>query len=420
VAALMANICIITAGHLATCPRMLKAADALSGHGHTVRVVSGSSMPWAAQADRALGRDRRWDWTRICYRRDQAATTWLRSGLRHRAARIAAQYVPAGLAGFAVAARAYNRIYPELLRAALRSPADLYYAGGGAMAIGYAAGRSAGVSFAADLEDFHSGEQEDRGAGRQRNRLARALERQLFPAAAFLTTASEEIADAYAAAYHRRPTVIHNTFPLPAEPPDIDDHQGRLKMYWFSQTIGPERGLEDVIRAAGMASLDVELHLRGCAIPGYLAGLQRLAASCAPKLTLVAHDPTTPAEMVAGCREYQIGLALEKPDVLNRNLCLTNKALTYILAGLAVVFTDTLGQRRLARQLGEGALLVGAGDLPGLAAALRRWDEDRGLLLRARRAAWNAARERWHWEHECERGRLLKDVEGAIHRTSCE
>jgi glycosyltransferase involved in cell wall biosynthesis len=250
--------------------------------------------------------------------------------------------------------------------------------------------------------------------------LARALEEQLFPAAAFLTTSSEEIADAYAAAYHRRPIVIHNTFPLPSKPPDLDDCRGRLKMYWFSQTVGPDRGLEDVIQAAGMSSLDAELHLRGRAIPGYLAKLQRLAVSCAPKLALVAHDPAAPSEMVPCCRGYQIGLALEKPDVLNHNLCLSNKALTYILAGLAVVLTDTLGQRRLARQLGPGALLVGAGDVPGLAVALRRWDEDRGLLLRARQAAWNAARERWHWEHECERGRLLKTVDCAVTKNSCE
>ena len=420
----MAKICIITAGHLATCPRMLKAAEALSGQGHAVRIVSGSSTPWAEQADRVLRQDGRWEWTRICYRREQAASTWFRSGLRQRAAGFAARYLahhlPAGPAQFAVAARGYNRIYPELLRAALRSPADLYYAGGGGMAVGYAAGCRAGVGFAADLEDFHSGEQADSGEGRQHNRLAGALEKRLFSAAAFLTTSSEEIADAYAAAYQIRPIVIHNTFPLPSTPPDLDNCHGRLKMYWFSQTIGPERGLEDVIRAAGVSSLDAELHVRGRAVPGYLAELQRLAASCAPKLALVAHGPAAPSEMVACCRGYQIGLALEKPDTLNRNLCLTNKALTYLLAGLALVLTDTLGQRRLARQLGPGAMLVGAGDVPGLAAALRRWDQDRGALLRARQAAWNAARERWHWEHECERGRLLNAVDGAVHQSSCE
>ena len=44
--------------------------------------------------------------------------------------------------------------------------------------------------------------------------------------------------------------MIHNTFPLPARTPNparLDPR--RLRLYWFSQTIGPGRGLEDAIRA---------------------------------------------------------------------------------------------------------------------------------------------------------------------------
>jgi hypothetical protein len=48
------RICVITSGHLATCPRMVRAADALAEAGHTVRIVSTQFLDWAAEADREI------------------------------------------------------------------------------------------------------------------------------------------------------------------------------------------------------------------------------------------------------------------------------------------------------------------------------------------------------------------------------
>jgi hypothetical protein len=109
--------------------------------------------------------------------------------------------------------------------------------------------------------------------------------------------------------------------------------------------------------------------------------------------------------MVASCRGYHAGLSLERAPPRNRALCLTNKALTYPLAGLPVVLSDTLGHAELARDLGEGALV------PDELAALA---DDPARLERARAAAWEAARRRWHWEHDADRGALLALVKEAI------
>jgi len=116
--------------------------------------------------------------------------------------------------------------------------------------------------------------------------------------------------------------------------------------------------------------------------------------------------------MIDLCRPYDIGLSPEEGRTLNRELCLGNKALTYILGGLAVVLTDTAGQRQFACELGEGALRYKPGDVASLAAGLKRWAHDRAALRRAREAAWNAARNRWHWEHRHEKGALIAAVEG--------
>ena len=66
------RICVLTAGHLATCPRMVKAAGALAEAGHTVRIVSTQFLDWAAESDRPMAEGRAW--CAFDYRRRTART----------------------------------------------------------------------------------------------------------------------------------------------------------------------------------------------------------------------------------------------------------------------------------------------------------------------------------------------------------
>jgi glycosyltransferase involved in cell wall biosynthesis len=313
---------------------------------------------------------------------------------------------------------AFSRAHTDLLHAASTEPVDLFYGGtSGALAAAAGAARRAGVPYALDLEDFHTAEQEDGVSARLAHALVERIERAVLPGAAFVTAASEAIAAAYRAKYGVHPLSVNNTLPLPPEPPDIAPSPGPgLRLYWFSQTIGPGRGLEDATRAMGKAGIPGELHVRGRATAGYLEGLERLAAATAPRLRIIHHEPAPPDAMVDLCSGYDVGLALEQAHVLNRALCLTNKAFTYMLGGLALVLTDTPGQRPLGLDVGDGAILYLPGDVQALAAGLKRWAADRSLLGRARGASWQAARRRWHWEHPAERGALLGAVARALSR----
>jgi glycosyltransferase involved in cell wall biosynthesis len=271
------------------------------------------------------------------------------------------------------------------------------------------------VPYALDLEDFHTAETGDTPGARFDHTLAERVERAVLPGALFLSAASGPIASAYRAKYGHAPIAIHNTFPLPDGAPDLAPGGGEgLRLYWFSQTIGAGRGLEDAVRAMGLAALPGQLHVRGSAVAPYLDGLRRLAVAVAPALEIVHHEPASPDAMVDLCRAYDAGLSLEQPGVPNRDLCVTNKVFTYMLAGLPVVLTATSGQQPIAADLDEGALLYAPGDVAMLAKGLRRWADDRALLGRARRASWEAARRRWHWEHPEERGALLAAVARAL------
>jgi hypothetical protein len=402
-----ARVTVVTSGHLSTCPRMLKTADALSADGYEVRVIATRHEPWATDADRDVASRRSWRAETVTYRRGDGAAYWW-TGARYRAMRAAAAAIGPARAPLAVVSRAFGRVHSELVRAITAESSDLIYGGttGALAAIAEAAHRRA-TPYAIDLEDFHSGETGGADAPLV-DALARRVERAVLPGAAFITAGSEAIAAAYQTRDGVDATVIHNTFALPPRAPAaVRVDPSRLRVYWFSQTIGPGRGLEDAVLALGQAGIAAHLALRGRPQAGYLDSLTALAAARAPRIEIAHLAPAPPDAMVDSARGYDVGLALEQMTPLNRQLCLTNKAFTYMLAGMAVAITDTPGQHALGADLGRGAALVPAGDVGALAAAFARWAGDAAELECAKRAAWAAATRRWHWEHELERGRLL-------------
>ena len=407
------RICVITSGHLATCPRMLKAADAFAEAGHDVRLVSAQFIDWAAEADQEISRKRSHIWSTIDYRWRTDPLRYWQTGLRFHAARRWVRVVGPERVDIATLAAANGRAARDLMDLALAEPADLYYGGTcGGLAVTALAARRAGVPYGLDLEDFHEGELEYGPAWDHWRSLLHRLQREVLRDAAFVTAGSAAIAARYEKAYDVSVLPIHNTFSLPPYVPDPEPSTaGCLRLYWFSQTVGAGRGLEDVVRAIGLAGIRAELHVRGVAQVEYLARLRQLASV---KLSVHVHDPAPPDRMVELSLPYDAGLSPEEGRSVNRQLCLSNKALTYILAGLAVVLADTAGQRPLADDLGEGALRYRPGDIVSLAQGLRRWAEDRSRLRRARQAAWQAARLRWNWEDRREKWALIDAVEAAF------
>ncbi len=153
------RITVITAGHLSTCPRMLKAADALAAEGHDVHVVSTRATPWASDADETVLKRRRdrWQWSVVDYSRQGAPFTYVTSGVKQRLAAGVSRYC--STIPFAVAARALFRVHDDVVRAALATKADFFYGGTiGAIGATFEAAARAGREYALDLEDFYSGD----------------------------------------------------------------------------------------------------------------------------------------------------------------------------------------------------------------------------------------------------------------------
>jgi len=414
-AALMPRVCVVTSGHMSTCPRMLKAADALHGAGFAVRVVSASHTPWAVEADRALRSTRSWRWDVVDYTKATGRRRQIVTGARRRIAHALTRKMGSSRVPTPLFVRAYSRVHDELVNAVAAEPADLVYGGtSGALAAVAEAARDQGVPYGLDLEDFHTGERSAQPG--ELSVIAERVERLVLPGAAFLTTSSAMIADAYAAKYGLRPRTIHNTFSLDLSEPAVSLQGEPLKCYWFSQTLGAGRGLEDFIRAAGHARVTAELHLRAGVRQPYFDDLMRFCRAAAPSVAVTVHEPGDADEMVHLARGYDLGLSGEEPTVMNRRLCLGNKIFTYLAAGVPVVLSATPAQAHLGQDLGAAAIVYEPGDVAGLAERLSCLARDSNLRLRARHAARSAALRRWHWEHPDDRGALVDTVRAAFPR----
>jgi len=145
----------------------------------------------------------------------------------------------------------------------------------------------------------------------------------------------------------------------------------------------------------------VTLDIRGSNRWGHGDALMSFAASLGLADRVRLLPMAGPADMARLSAEYDVGLSLETDVSENRQLCLTNKIFTYLLAGVPVVMSDTPAQKLLASDLGPAARLCSLDDPVGLAATL---DElaSASRLAEASQAAWRLGRERYNWEREQE------------------
>lgn len=419
------KISVITSRHISYNPRVVKEADALTEAGHDVTVVTVCNNVDQALLDLRLMRSRPWRLLTVNYRRTggRERLLWFYSALRQRCFRL----LDAVTHGCGIAERAQGREYPELKRLACSVRADLYIAHHvEALGAAWSAAQGHGARFALDAEDFHSGmyavpPQVEMAGGlnetvakllaaaehlpkcREQQRVE-YLERKYLPRCDFISAAADGIAIAYALKYQLpRPPTVLNVFPL--EELDASSLVTRhpsppFRLYWYSQVIGPGRGLEEAVRALALLDAPCELHLRGTPQADFVARLQKLAVGVGVGGRLFFHSPCPPEELVAEAARYDIGLALETGKELNNLLAVSNKLFTYLNAGLAVVASDTPGQAGIMAQIPEAGVMCRMNDARSLAAGINELIGEPGRLAAAREAARRAAEERYNWEVE--------------------
>lgn len=398
------RICLIGAANVSNNPRLLREADLLSQQ-HEVRVVCQGTSRASAEADARLMARRSWRLQRVDHpradwlRSDVFRPPWLRSVLvrgRRRLAEETFHYIKsARLAEYNVCASR-----TELEKLACSEPADWFIAHTQpALPAAAAAARKWKAQLGFDCEDLLA-ETGDKFC--QANRL---IEHKYLPQCDYITATSNAMAEHLAGAYRiPRPIVLYNVFPLSlaegVAPPAQRKPHPKLRLYWVSQTIGPDRGIQDAFQACAGLADQIEIHLRGRVSEQHKRELTASAERWGVSECIHFHPAIDRDEFFRSMAEYDVGLALERPQNRNYNLTVTNKIFSYMLVGLAVAATDTPGQREVMEHAPGAGFLYQAGDTKCLRAALESWIRDREKLRQAQQAAWDAARSRFCWDIE--------------------
>lgn len=392
-----ATIVILTGNHLCNNPRVVKEALTLSNAGYRVTVIGA----WIDRGLKAQDLEMQ-KLLPFCFRPaiDTTDNALLRLRLRasvklgtitHRFARVESR----SQLGYAYRG----------LRNASRQPANLYIAhselGMDAAANLLRGGWPVGI----DMEDWYSEDLLPEVRKSRPLRLLRNLEKELLTTGAHATCASRAMSEALMREFAcPRPTVVYNAFPW-SDRASIDglfkDRRNRCvpSVHWFSQTVGHGRGLDDLIAALPLLQHEAEIHLRGKPVSGFEDWLvDRVPEAWRRRITI--HELVSNSELLSRIAEHDIGFAGETTLIRNRDLTVTNKILHYLLGGLAVVASDTAGQREVAEQAPGGVFLYPSGDAPALAARLDALLESAGALRQAKAAALDAAARRFCWERQ--------------------
>lgn len=356
------KIVILSGSHLSLNPRVVKEADALTEMGYKVEVLGRGNFPDLLKQDIELLKKRKWQFKPIF-----ANCTFLIKVFGK------IQCYIGNLLFKVLKLENYWQLGPmpaALLKEGRKRNAFLYIAHSEAGMWAAVRLHKERKKIGVDMEDWFSEDLLPDARKKRPIQLLKKLERNLLCEGAYSSCTSESMADGLVKAYGcRRPLVIRNVFSKRDREGLDKKWKDRPEMYkwmekndlttvrpngapvsihWFSQTIGPGRGLENLFQALQGMKGNWEIHLRGN-LKGYEKWLERACPKTVFK-KLKVHELVENKELLSRIAEHDIGYAgeLEKPP--SRNLTITNKVFQYLLGGLVVVASSTAGQKEAAKK----------------------------------------------------------------------
>ncbi|MES2428789.1 MAG: glycosyltransferase [Bacteroidota bacterium] len=380
---------------------MVKEADALANAGYQITVLYVYWNKWGTEFDKELIASKNWE--AICVGGDPQykRLTYFISRTIYKLIKTITRNSKKILAADITAARASY----FLTKAAKKHVADLYIAHNiGALPAVVAAAKLHKKPCGFDAEDFHRYEVHD-DDDHEDVILKTTIENKYIPQLNYFTTSSPQIADAYQKLFRGlAPTVLLNVFPKSGSniKTDHSDLNQPIKLFWFSQTIGPNRGINDAIDALNLINAShlankeqFELHLLGDQTKTiYIDSIKKSDAN------IIFHHPIPPNDLVDFTAQFDIGLALEPGFNTNNDIALSNKLFTYMQAGLAIIASDTTAQQAFIAQNQTIGSLYPKGDAKALADILLKYKNNREELIASKKESLRLAHQQYNWETE--------------------
>lgn len=378
---------------------MLKEAIFVSKLGLDVTVIWCPITPWADDFDKEIFNEySSINWIQAGYHLKSHKFSYLLSRIRKKTwyftYKIVGNRFDAGIKSMVLFSQ-------EMLKFALQNKADVY--------IGHNLGSIASIVKAAtkfnamtifDFEDFYSGEFDVDSKSAQ---MIRDVECKYISKINYFTAASPEIANAYKNIFPEITIqTILNVFPIEyASSKLVNLPPKPLKLFWFSQFIGKNRGLETVIKAMGnLRHREITLTLLGNVTIELKDYFMKLFEECkinSNRLYFIA--PVRENDLVKIASEHHIGIAAEVNHNLNRQYCLTNKIFIYLLAGNAIVYSDTEAQIKFFNENGQIGEIYPQYNQDELSFILEKYINNPELLNTHRVNSLEKSFQKYHWEN---------------------
>jgi len=400
------KIVLISSGQPSANPRLVKEANVLSDFGYDVTVIYSFWTHWAWKADKSLLKKVKWKSILVGGSPYKNKFFYFFTKLRFKFANL---ITSKWRFDFGLAEIAKGRSYFVMFTKAKSIKADLYIAHNlAALPIAVKAAKFHKAKCGFDAEDFHRQEVSDNIDSKE-YQLAKHIEDKYLPQVDYLTAASPLIAAEYKKLYPSlNPVVINNVFSRAFIPPsgvgELPPSGARglsysqdLKLFWFSQTIGKGRGLEDVIAALQLLkNVNLELHLLGNVSSATKLYFHDLANG----IQIFYYEPIVPDSIFEFASRFDIGLALEQNTPYNRDICLTNKIFTYLTSGLAIIASETSAQKQFMQSHNTVGQSYEIRNIEALAGIIKYYIENREALLKAQKASVELAQTELNWEME--------------------
>jgi hypothetical protein len=291
----------------------------------------------------------------------------------------------------------------ELGKEAMKHKADLY--------IGHNLGSIDAITKAArmhnakcsfDFEDFHRGEEPKETLHWYRTKL---IEDKYVVKLDAATAASPLISNAYQKYYPKLPfKTILNVFPFYYNKDFISSRTDRLKLFWFSQTVGKGRGLENLIMASARVIPQPSITLLGNCSLDIQIEFNSLAKEEGFDLRLLYFKSVMPeASLISEASQHHIGICSEDKSTMNRDLCLTNKIFTFMLGKNALLLSKTKAQIKFHKENNGIGMLYDLNDVNEITECLQTYQDKRELLNVHRSNSFRKAKDQFNWENESEK-----------------
>jgi glycosyltransferase involved in cell wall biosynthesis len=378
---------------------LVKEADAFSDAGYHVTVLYTYVADWAQVLDKNILEKAKWKSIQVGGE-SKAAWKYQISRIRFAFYRLVNEKISVKL----FAEKAHARCYNALLEYAIKLKADWYIGHNpGAMAIAANAAIITNAKAGFDFEDYYRGEYIDLNSPALKRQIF--IENKYFSNFNYLSAASKLIGDKVDDDFKNNKIQIEtitNCFSK-INQPYIDfstTSNEELKLFWFSQHVGLNRGLQivfEVLKDLGDSSINLTL-VGNCTseLSAYFKSLMGNLSNC---INFVGVIPAN--ELSSFSSLYDIGLALEPAFSINNDLALSNKIFTYLLAGNAIIFSETSMQKKFNEEFNAG-LSFPINDKEELKKCILFY-KNRENLLKQRKHNYELAKEKLNWENESQK-----------------